>query len=76
MTHRDSSHERLCQIVEEQERRIAEQQSELDRLRAIVEIARKATEPSVKVYIRHPHFLDLVKILWGANESFEKARHS
>jgi hypothetical protein len=37
MSHRESSHERLCQIVEEQERRLAELQTEIERLRAIVD---------------------------------------
>ena len=31
-SYRESSHERLCQIVEEQERRLAEMQAEIERL--------------------------------------------
>ena len=65
MTHRESSHERLCQIVEEQERKIADLTRERDEARAVVNIARKATRPGVAVSVRHPYWLDLVQALWS-----------
>ena len=43
---------------------------ERDEARAVVDIARKATQPGVAVSTRHPHWLALVEALWSA----EKAR--
>ena len=38
--------------------------AERDRLQAIMDIARKATQPGVAASVRHPYYLELVQKLW------------
>ena len=44
MSYRESSHERLCQIVEEQERQIADLTRERDEARTVIERLLKAVD--------------------------------